>query len=123
MAKKSAEAKGESSSQVPRQVREKLKKAKASKGLLQELEEEVRKFVKKWDEKTKAIDKEVPRAMDSEDEEIVFIGRNGQMHDVPPSPKAKKTPCQSELKSDHLVFNSLADDHGASFGYALFLFY
>lgn len=101
---------------VPKELREKMKKARAAKGLLQALEEEVRKFVRSWEEKTIKIDQEFPREVDSEDEEIVFIGRNGQMHDLPPSPKAKKHLDGDSVKSNHLVFDSLANDHGASFG-------
>lgn len=101
---------------VPKELREKMKKARAAKGLLKALEEEVRKFVRSWEEKTIKIDQEFPREVDSEDEEIVFIGRNGQMHDLPPSPKAKKHLDGDSVKSNHLVFDSLADDHGASFG-------
>lgn len=116
-ARKRKVAAGESHGKVPKELREKLKKAKASKGLLQALEEEVRKFVKKWEEKTNMIDKEVPREIDSEDEEIVFIGRNGQMHDTPPSPRFKRHLDSNDVQSDQLVFDSLVDDHGASFGY------
>lgn len=103
---------------MPKELRQKLKKAKAAKGLLQVLEEEVRKFIKTWEEKTH---KEEPKApeLDSEDEEIVFIGRNGHMHDVPPSPEASFFLLDEDnnVQSDHLVFDSMADDHGASFGY------
>lgn len=115
-ARKSSETANDKHGKVPKELREKLKRAKASKGLLQALEEEVRKFVRCWDEKTRKIDQEFPREVDSEDEEIVFIGRNGRMHDMPPSPKAEKHPDESEIESDHLVFDSLVNDHGASFG-------
>ena len=101
---------------VPKELREKLKKAKAAKGLLQDLEEEVRKFVKKWEEKEKQLVKEGLHDVDSEDDEIVFVGRSGQMHDMPPSPKASKTTEEEKIEKDKLVFDSLADDHGASFG-------
>ncbi|RDW69449.1 hypothetical protein BP6252_08469 [Coleophoma cylindrospora] len=94
---------------VPQDLRQKMKKAKGAKTLLQELEEEVRNFVRDWDRKSKMLDDE-DAALDSEDEEIVFIGRNGTMSD-----EQRKT-VEEELEREKLVFDSLADDHGASFG-------
>lgn len=102
---------------VPKELRQKLKKAKAAKGLLQVLEEEVRKFIKTWEEKTRKEQQMAPE-VDSEDEEIIFIGRNGQMQDIPQSPEASYYFVEHELESDRLIFDSMADDHGASFGYA-----
>lgn len=96
---------------VPQELRQKMKKAKGAKTLLQELEEEVRNFVREWDRKSRMLDDE-DAALDSEDEEIVFIGRNGTMSD-----EQRKT-VEEELEREKLVFDSLADDHGASFGYA-----
>ena len=108
-------------SQVPKELREKLKRAKAAKGLLQDLEQEVRKFVESWDKKQKKLHQEGLQDIDSEDEEeIVFVGRNGQMHDMPPSPQSKSKHCSvvedEDVKREKLVFDSLANDHGASFG-------
>ena len=116
---------------VPKDLRIKLKRSKAAKGLLQDLEEQVRKFVRDWNAKCAKEDAAKEAAAypvtDSEDEEIVFIGRNGQMADIPPSPKAKR---YKEVEDDeyleiykepaiplnHLIFDGPADDHGASFG-------
>lgn len=103
--------------EVPRELRGKLKKAKAAKGLLQDLEEQVRAFVKSWEEKLTKTEKDVPD-IDSEDEEIVFVGRNGQMNDMPLSPKSKRRKSDNPPK-DQLLFESLASDQGASFGYVL----
>ena len=44
-------------------------------------------------------------------EEIVFVGRNAAMSDDRPSQKK-----EAALKKDKLIFESLVDDHGASFG-------
>ncbi len=100
------------SSKVPKELREKLKRSKGAKGLLQDLEEEVRRFVKMWEDKEKQLQQEGLADMDSsEDEEIVFVGRNGHMKDVQSSKRAKE-----RLQRDKLVFDSLVDDHGASFG-------
>jgi hypothetical protein len=42
--------------------------------------------------------------VDSEDEEIVFVARNGHMDDIP-SPRSKKS-LDEELERDKLVFDS-----------------
>ncbi|KAL8984917.1 MAG: hypothetical protein Q9205_001233 [Flavoplaca limonia] len=102
---------------VPKDLREKLKKTKAAKGLLQDLEEQVRNFVKGWEAKNLAPPPAPQVDLDSDEEEIVFVGRNGQMHDVPQSPHAVQDDFdEDDIKRDKLVFDSLADDHGASFG-------
>lgn len=67
---------------------------------------------------------------DSSDEEIVFVGRGGRMLDTPPSPKVTyrrqdraefievaKEREEEEVQREKLVFESLAEDRGASFGY------
>merc|ERR1712072_922068 len=51
-----------------------------------------------------------------EDEEIVFVGRNGAMNDIRRREKQKE-----HLQKDKLIFESLVDDHGAAFGYVSFL--
>ena len=112
-AKKRAAAADDTQGRVPREVREKLRKTRAAKGLLKDLEEQVRAFVKDWEERNKLPDKD---DLDSEDEEIVFVGRNGQMPDVPPSPKFRDSMDDDELERQYLVFDSLAADRGASFG-------
>lgn len=94
---------------VPKELREKLKRAKGAKGLLQDLEEQVREFLEMWDDKQKQLEQEgLADADSSEDEEIVFVGRNGQMR----SPRSS----EQKLEKDKLIFDSLVDDHGASFG-------
>lgn len=110
-------AEEQSADKVPKELRGKLKKAKAAKGLLQDLEEQVRAFVKSWEEKMKKTQHDEPE-MDSEDEEIVFVGRNGQMNDMPPTPNSKKGKSEGPSK-DQLLFESLASDQGASFGWVV----
>ena len=100
---------------VKQELRAKLKKSRGAKGLLQDLEEEVRGFVVRWEEKARQLEKEgLIETSDSEDEEIVFVGRNGSMSD-----ERRKQKDELELEKDKLIFKSLVDDHGASFGYAL----
>lgn len=113
---KHAEGQTEAQSKVPKDLRQRLKKAKAAKGLLQVLEEEVRKFIKTWEEKT-SKEERTASEVDSEDEEIVFVGRNEQMDDTLSSPEASFYFVEDEIQTDRLIFDSMADDHGASFGY------
>lgn len=110
-ARQRAQTSDESSGKIPRELREKLKKAKAAKGLLKDLEEQVRFFVLKCENQAQEVRKRQAE-VDSDDEEIVFIGRNGQMSDWPPKPK-------TNMERDRLIFDSLANDRGASFGYVL----
>lgn len=99
---------------LTQELRAKLKRSKASKGLLQDLEEEVRGFVRQWEEKQRQLESEGVIEPDSEDEEIVFVGRNGAMSDE------RRLEKQSEkLEKDKKVYESLLDDHGAAFGYAV----
>jgi hypothetical protein len=100
---------------VTRDLRAKLKRAQGAKGLLQDLELEVRGFVQQWEEKQRQLEKEgLIEETDSEDEEIVFVGRNGAMSD-----EKKQSKQEGALEKDKLIFQSLIDDHGASFGYVL----
>jgi hypothetical protein len=103
---------GEEKGRIPVELRQKLKKSKGAKTLLQDLEEEVRQFVREWEGKSERLArKSEDWELDSEDEEIVFVGRNGTMSD-----EQRKT-VEEELEREKLIFDSLADDHGASFGY------
>jgi hypothetical protein len=100
----------ETKGRIPQDLRQKLKKSKGAKSLLQDLEEEVRKFVQEWE--TRSMQRRAEGAeLDSEDEEIVFVGRDGNMSDE------QRLTVEEELEREKLVFDSLADDHGASFGY------
>ncbi|PMD62506.1 uncharacterized protein K444DRAFT_610561 [Hyaloscypha bicolor E] len=101
----------EQKGRVPQELRQKLKKSKGAKSLLQELEEEVRAFVKEFERREQEKDgrgEEVE--MDSEDEEIVFVGRNGVMSD-----EQRKT-VEEELEREKMIFDALEGDKGASFG-------
>ncbi|KAK5163280.1 uncharacterized protein LTR77_010866 [Saxophila tyrrhenica] len=101
----------EAAAQVKRELRAKLKRSRGAKALLQDLEQEVRGFVEQWEEKQRQLEAEGVIEPDSEDEEIVFVGRNGAMSD---EMRAKR---ESEgLERDKVVFESLVHDHGASFG-------
>jgi hypothetical protein len=100
---------------VTQDLRAKLKRARGAKGLLQDLETEVRGFVEQWEAKQKQLEEDgVIEETDSEDEEIVFVGRNGTMSD-----DQKRERQDQKLEKDKLIFQSLVGDHGASFGYVL----
>ncbi|KAF4555655.1 Hypothetical protein D9617_2g056180 [Elsinoe fawcettii] len=99
--------------QVARDLRARMKKAKGAKGLLQDLELEVRNFLmqleysrKNEEEKDGYVD--IGSKEDS-DEEIVFVGRNGIVNE------RKKSAGDGE-RVQRLIFQSLERDHGASFG-------
>lgn len=98
---------------VPKELREKLKRSRGAKGLLMDLESEVRKFVERWEDKERKAEAEgLPREdeLDSDDEEIVFVGRNGQMNDL-------KSPRSSdEVKRELMLFETPAGDQGGTFG-------
>jgi hypothetical protein len=101
---------------VPKELRDKLKRSRGAKGLLMDLESEVRKFVVEWEEKAKKAEEDgLPADPDSDDEEIVFVGRNGQMSDfrssAPPSPTTT-----AQIKRELKLFETLEEDNGGVFG-------
>ncbi|PMD35825.1 hypothetical protein L207DRAFT_515580 [Hyaloscypha variabilis F] len=100
----------EQKGRVPQELRQKMKKSKGAKSLLQELEEEVRAFVKEFERRERERDGKEEIEMDSEDEEIVFVGRNGVMSD-----EQRKT-VEEELEREKMIFDALEGDKGASFG-------
>lgn len=118
--------------QIPKELRTKLKRARAAHGLLHDLEEQIRVFVQKWNDKQSITEGEglADAPVDSDDEdEIVFVGRNGQMHDSPGRKSRFKNMdlemgVDKEKDNEKVVFESLVDDRGGIFGFVppLFLF-
>jgi hypothetical protein len=115
---------------VAQELRAKLKKARGAKGLLQDLEEAVRSFVREWEEKQRQLEDEgaiAESSDDDDDEEIVFVGRSGASHDAVDVDDAgnrrraaaarAQRHADAALAKDKLIFESLVDDHGAAFGY------
>lgn len=107
--------------EVEREVRAKLKKARGAKGLLMDLEEEVRGFVREWERVQRELEEEgvIEVELSSEDdEEIVFVGRNGAMSDEGAErARAKREKKERAMvENDRVIFQSLVDDHGAAFG-------
>jgi hypothetical protein len=112
----------EAAANIPKEIRAKLKRAKAAKGMLKDLEEPVRKFVRKWNEHAVRMRREglgdVPVTSDSEeDEEIVFIGRNGATHETGGTDKDGKMSEDEEgtIGTEKMIFESLDSDKGAAF--------
>jgi len=94
---------------VPKELREKLKRSRGAKGLLMDLEGEVRKFVAEWEASARAAEEDgLPADPDSEDEEIVFVGRNGQTHD--------HDGASAQLKRELMLFETPEGDNGGTFG-------
>lgn len=117
--------------QVPKELRSKLKHARAARGMLQDLEEEVRLFIRKWNEKELLLEQEglqdAPEhsASDDSEDEIVFVGRNGQMHDAPERKERLRLlhaeiSSHSERDGEKMVLETMNDDRAAGFGYVFF---
>lgn len=111
---------------VPKDLRLKLKHARAARGMLQDIEEDIRQFIRRWGEKQSLLQKDgladAPESSDEDSEdEVVFVGRNGQMHDSPDRKKQLQQMRQvmhanKERDGEKLVFESLVDDRAAGFG-------
>ena len=114
---------------VPKELRQRFKKSKAAKSLLHSLEEQVRRFVSEGDQSSGIARERQPPAIEPEssDEEIVFVGRNGKMRDMPPSPKFKdgedsesdEVVQRGQLQAigrQRLVLESPISDRSAGFG-------
>ncbi|KAK1447374.1 hypothetical protein CMEL01_09213 [Colletotrichum melonis] len=105
--RKDGSATGLSVGEVPRDLRDTAKRTPAVRGWVRVLEEPVRSFLK---ERSEASDAEG----DSEDEEIVFVGRKGMASAGKGWKKARRE-VGSEKVDDGMVFDSLGDDESASF--------
>ena len=126
-ARKNAAKAASRKNRVPKDLRERLRHTRAARGMLQDLEDEIRLFIRNWNEKQLILETESLQDSsdasvtgDSEDE-IVFVGRKGQMRDSSER-KNKVRQFRDELYShcEHdgakMVFESLVDDRAASFG-------
>jgi Arc/MetJ family transcription regulator len=113
----------QAAARIPRELREKIKKGPGAKNMLKDLEEEVRSFVRQWSSKERQMAEDGLVDGDSEDEEIVFVGRNGSMSDDRKRSKSvvsddSSTSISSEdLARERMILESLADDSNAAFGY------
>ncbi|KAJ5273559.1 Single-stranded nucleic acid binding R3H [Penicillium angulare] len=126
-ARKNAAKAANTKYRVPKELRSRLKHTRAARGMLQDLEDDVRLFIRKWNEKRQYLASEGLQdapdfsASDDSEDEIVFVGRNGQMHD---SPERRRTleklrqelSMHDERDGEKMVFESLVDDRAAAFG-------
>lgn len=95
---------------VPKELREKLKRSRGAKGLLMDLEAEVRNFMEAWEHKERrAADDGLPVDPDSSDDEIVFVGRNGKMSDL------RSLAGETRIKRELMLFETSEDDQSGSF--------
>ncbi|ORY65170.1 uncharacterized protein BCR38DRAFT_341029 [Pseudomassariella vexata] len=91
---------------VPRELFQRAKKTPAVRTWVRSLEEPVRRFL---------VEREVAKDMefesdDTEDDEIVFVGRNGSMHDG-----WKKAKREGHNDESGMVFDTLGDDECSAF--------
>jgi hypothetical protein len=106
-----------STAKVPESLRIKAKRTPAVKAWLRELEQPVRQFLVE-----RGAAEEDSDSLDSEDEEIVFVGRNGRMDEPRPSPSPAWKRARREKKSEGkveegMVIDELGDDESAPFKY------
>ncbi|KAK2865268.1 hypothetical protein FQN49_003740 [Arthroderma sp. PD_2] len=106
---------------ISKELRTKLKHARAARGLVQELEEEIRLFVQEWiDTQTwhQARERESDDSDDSVDEdgrdEVVFTGR--KMQQSTPRPTSRSQATSTFTSGEKMVFESPAEDRAAGFG-------
>lgn len=114
--------------QIPKELRLRLKHARAARGMLQSIEEDIRTFIDQWNQKQLLLqDEGLQDAPQSDDEkgdsedEVVFVGRSGQMHDSPSRMtrfreirEAMST--HNERDGEKMVFESSVEDRAAGFG-------
>jgi hypothetical protein len=98
---------------VPRDLHTKAKRTPAVKSWLRVLEEPVRQFLV---DRGSSVAVEDSDSLDSDDEEIVFVGRNGSMTDARAWKKAQRETRDREVQQG-MVLDSIEDDESASFKY------
>lgn len=116
--KKAATAKG----QVPRDLRDTLKKTPGVKGWVRTLEEPVRHFLMEQqaaEETTEQLDKS--SESDFSDDEVVFVGRKSGSREAKAASAAAWKKAHREVRDrtvDHgMIFDSLEEDESGSFKY------
>ncbi|KAK2742540.1 hypothetical protein FQN55_007826 [Onygenales sp. PD_40] len=137
--RKNADDRDNAQSHIPKELRLKLKHARAARGMLRDVEEEIRQFVQKYHEKQAMLhdegladaptekhkrkddEKKQDMSSDTDDDEIVFVGRNGQMHDSPSRKERLRKfdadmGVDKEKEGEKMVFESLEEDRSAGFG-------
>lgn len=110
---------------IPKELRIRLKHARAARGMLQDLEDDIRCFIERWNEKQASLQREglqdAPSSEEDSEDEVVFVGRNGQMHDSPERKQRLQQMRQdmnlhNERDGEKMVLESIVDDRAAGFG-------
>lgn len=127
--RKTGSATGLGAGEVPRDLRETAKRTPAVRDWVRVLEEPVRQFL--WDEHQRsqqpvAHDRDELSGesdMDSDDEEIVFVGRDGAMRELREKKAARYRVARREVSHETIdsgvVFDSFGDGESAAFKYVL----
>jgi len=107
--KKPSTASSTQKGRIPQDLKAKLKKSKGAKPLLQDLESEIRSFINSHTTQVSKLSSHDASdvELDSEDEEIVFVGRNGTMSDL------QRKNVEEELAREKLVWESLVGVEGS----------
>ncbi|EFR05237.1 hypothetical protein MGYG_08249 [Nannizzia gypsea CBS 118893] len=101
---------------ISKELRAKLKHARAARGLVQELEEEIRLFMQEWIETQTWRQAREPESeccsddSSGEEDEVVFVGRK-----MNPSNSKQRRPSRA-LSGEKMVFESPVEDRAAGFG-------
>ncbi|ODA77922.1 hypothetical protein RJ55_06525 [Drechmeria coniospora] len=118
-------ATGLGAGEVPRDLRESAKRSPVIRGWVRALEEPVRQFI--VGERKRRVDMETARRnddsaaeeMDSDDEEIVFVGRSGAMRELKEKKEAMykmaRREVEQEIVDSGMVFDSFGDGENAAF--------
>ena len=104
-AKKSKASKANADAGIPKELKQQVKRSKAAQGLLQDLDTQVKGLARKWEKQKEEILSDTET--DSEDDDVVFVGRNGQMQDM-------KSPSKNQ-DYEALILQDEVDDHGSKF--------
>ncbi|KAF5022282.1 hypothetical protein F66182_5659 [Fusarium sp. NRRL 66182] len=118
---KAGSATGLGAGEVPRDLREATKRSPVVRTWVRSLEEPVRQYLASQQAQAVAADEDADSAaeqMDSDDEEIVFVGRNGAMREL----REKKATWRhahrevsQETVDSGMVFDSFGTDESAAF--------
>ncbi|KAI9158253.1 hypothetical protein HJFPF1_06245 [Paramyrothecium foliicola] len=105
--------------EVPRDLRESAKRSPIVKSWVKVLEDPIRQYLVNQQSPHEDEDSDsAADEFDSEDEEIVFVGRNGAMRDLQEKSKRWK-PARREVSDQTvdsgMVFDSFGNDEGAAF--------
>lgn len=104
--------------EVPRDLRETAKRSPVIRSWVKALEEPVRQFLINERERRKEEEDSAAEDMDSEDEEIVFVGRNGAMRELQEKGaryRMARREVSHQTVDSGLVFDSFGNDESAAF--------